>query len=125
MVSRGLMLVETVTAKDETRAAQTESAKQFRELLTGLDQRQRDLSRVIRTRIEQRMIRCVVHFHTPAEATKRVIRIDTGEVVKEVAMSAEECQMHMFSSQVEFEAFMRAQEVGKAPPDEKKIEPPG
>ncbi len=118
--SRSLALVETVTAKDEVDAARKAVAKEFRDKLTGLDERQRLLSRVIRSGIEHRMVACLVKFHVPAEATKRIIRLDTGDVVREEAMTESECQLHMFASQGEFERFMGSQqtpEPGDAEPE--------
>ncbi len=55
------------------------------------------------------MTPCTVFFHTPAEATKRIVRMDTGEVVREEAMTAAECQLNMFAAQQEFERFMQEQ----------------
>lgn len=107
--SRSIMLAETVVQVDDVQEARSSSAKDFREKLVGLLERQRMLSGVLKTRIERRIVRCIVEFHTPAEATKRITRLDTGEVVREEAMTAAECQLNLWSSKVEFEAYMRKQ----------------
>jgi hypothetical protein len=116
--SRGMMLVETVRLKDETNRAQKESAKAYRETLTGLDERQRDLSRIIRERAERRMVRCAVLFHAPTEGTKRIIRVDTGEIVREETMTQAELQLNIWDSQVEFEKYMKEQEVDSVTTEE-------
>jgi hypothetical protein len=81
--SRSRMLGETVWEIDETNTARSAAMKEFKERLVGLNEQQRKLSRMIRNRVEARMVRCAVQFHTPAEGLKRVIRMDTGEMVSE------------------------------------------
>ena len=124
--SRSMMLVETITAVDETNAARSGAMKEYKDRLTALEERQRELARAIRTGIEDRMVACIAEYHTPVEATKRVIRLDTGEVVREEAMSAAECQLHMFDSKVEFEKYMKSQTPEPLfvdPPDDSAAEP--
>lgn len=107
--SRSMMLVESIGRVDEVNAARSEAMKSFKDTLTGLEERQRELAKAIRTGIEDRMVACLAQFHTPVEATKRILRLDTGEVVREEAMSSAECQLHMFDSKVEFEKYMSSQ----------------
>lgn len=109
IASRSMMLVETVARKDEVASAKRTVTKDFNDKLTALDERQRQLAHVIRTGIETRLVACELLFHTPAEASKRTIRLDTGEVVREEAMTAAECQTHMFAAYTEFENFMKSQ----------------
>jgi hypothetical protein len=113
-----MMLVETVNQKIETSAARSESMKEFKDRLTAIDERQRELSSVIGTGIESRLVMCVAQYHTPVESTKRIIRLDTGEIVKEEPMTAAECQLHLFGSSVEFEEFMRGQTSVEEPPSD-------
>jgi hypothetical protein len=115
--SRGLMLVEAITERDQVDAARREAAKQYRDKLVGLDERQRKLGRVIRERAESRMVQCVVQFHTPVEATKRIVRLDTGEVVREEAMTQGECQLNMFASIGELERLMETEAAPESEPD--------
>lgn len=120
--SRGMMLVETVAQKDDVAAAKRTVTKEFNDKLTALDERQRQLAVVIRSGIETRLVACELQFHTPAEASKRTVRLDTGEVVREEAMTPAECQTHMFAAYTEFENFMKAQGPEELPPDEKAPE---
>jgi hypothetical protein len=82
---------------DETNAARSKSSKEFKDLLAGLEERRRELSLAIRTGFEERLVPCVVRFHHPVEATKTIIRLDTGELVEECPMTVEECQTRMFA----------------------------
>ena len=54
------------------------------------------LSRDINGGWEMRYIECVCQFHTPTIATKRIVRQDTGEVVRECAMEKDELQENLF-----------------------------
>lgn len=87
-------------------SARREAAKKYRDRLVGLDERQRKLGRVIRDRAESRMVQCVALYHTPVEATKRIVRLDTGEVVREEPMTQGECQLNMFASIGDLERLM-------------------
>ena len=125
--SRGNMLGETVGSIDETNRSLTETRKRFKEKLVGLNETQRKLARILHERAEERMVDCVVQFHTPCEGIKRVIRMDTGEVVKENPMTNSEKQLNLFDSQLEFRKFMESQDVAEsvtsdAPDDE--VAPP-
>jgi hypothetical protein len=115
--SRGLMLGETVSAIDQTQAARTSAMKDFKERIVGLNERQRDLARVIRERSEERMVSCAVRFHTPCEGMKRIIRMDTGEMVREESMTSSEKQLNLFAAQQEFERFMDSQELNRVAED--------
>lgn len=122
--SRGRLLGETVTQIDDTNAARSSAMKEFKERLTGLNEQQRKLARVIRDRSEKRMVTCLIKFHAPMEGMKRTVRMDTGEVIGEEPMTDGEKQMHLFAGQQDFERFMKDQGVDKDPepedPEEKK-----
>lgn len=120
--SRGMALVETVTAIDETNSARTQTMREFKERLMGLVEQQRKLSCVIRAQAEKRMVPCMMLFHVPSEGTKRIVRLDTGEVVREEAMTPGELQLNIFSSQTEFTEWMRGQGGSEATPEAKADE---
>lgn len=77
---------------DEVETAKRVSAKDFKERLEGLVGESRKLSWIVRQRSESRPVRCSVEFHKPVQGTKRVTRLDTGELVKEEPMSQAELQ---------------------------------
>lgn len=121
--SRALMLVEAVTAIDDTEAARTAATKEFRERITGLVETQRKLSKILRDQAERRMVQCAVLFHVPQEGTKRVVRLDTGEIAREEAMSAADLQLNIWNSPNDFIDFMRGQGVEETAADLAKAEP--
>jgi hypothetical protein len=45
---------------------------------------------------KRREIECVVEFHKPKQGVKTIIRLDTGEVVREQQMSGGELQEKLF-----------------------------
>lgn len=109
--SRSRMLGETVSLIDDTQAARTAAMKEFKERLVGLNETQRKLARIIRDRVESRMVRCVVRFHSPGEGMKRTVRTDTGEMVREEAMTESEKQLNLFAGQRAFDEYMESQGV--------------
>lgn len=123
--SRGRMLGETIWAIDDTQAARTAAMKEFKERLVGLNEQQRKLARVIRNRVENRMVQCAVQFHAPLEGVKRIVRMDTGEVVREEPMTDSEKQLNLFAAQGDFESFMKDQGIEPLPdkPDAPLDEP--
>lgn len=94
--SRGRMLSETIWAIDATNAARSETMKEFKDRLTGLNETQRKLAQAIQSRVEKRIVQCAQKFHVPVEGRKRVTRLDTGEVVLESAMTDAEKQLNLF-----------------------------
>lgn len=117
--SRGRMLGETIWTIDDTNAARTASMKEFKEKLVGLNEQQRKLARIISNRVETRMVRCAIQFHAPCEGMKRVVRMDTGEMVREEPMTDSEKQLNLFAARQEFEHFMKGQGL-----DQVRTEPP-
>jgi hypothetical protein len=118
MRSRALMLAETVHTIDDVQSARNATAKEFRERLTGLMETQRKLSRILHDSAEKRLVVCRAFFHIPMQGTKRTVRVDTGEVVSEEAMTPAELQLNIFASQQEFEKFLRGQDVEERPDDD-------
>lgn len=114
--SRARLLAETVTTMDEVQAERTGRMKEFKDRLTGLNEQQRKLSRVICDRSERRMVLCAVRFHLPVEGLKRVVRMDTGEVVGEEPMSESERQLHLFAAQQDFATYMESQGIAPVAP---------
>ena len=97
ILSRGRMLCRTVSEMEETERARSEAAKEFREQLAALSDRQKRLALAIQSRQETRLVGCVEQFHVPTVGRKRVIRTDTGEVVFERDMTDAEKQMNLFA----------------------------
>lgn len=95
--TRGRMLGETVGQIEDLQSARTEAMKDFKDRLAGLADFQKKLARIIRTRVEDRMILCSVVFHTPEQGSKTIARLDTGEFVRQEPMTAGECQLNLYA----------------------------
>jgi hypothetical protein len=96
--SRGDLLSETITRMDDLQEERASAMKRYKEQLTGLAETQRKVARAIQTRCEVRMVRCGVLYHSPSEGMKRIVRMDTGEVVREEVMTDAEKQLNLFES---------------------------
>lgn len=93
---RAQQLSSTISRNDEVDAEKRASAKHYAEQLNALGGQIRKLSGVIRQRAESRPVACAVLFHSPSTGTKRIVRKDTGEVVRDEAMSQFEMQNNLF-----------------------------
>jgi len=81
---------------DEIEAKRRESAADFAKQIKDLRGRISQLSKQIQTKGAERPTWCVARFHSPRQATKQIFRLDTGELVREEAMSETECQQKLF-----------------------------
>jgi hypothetical protein len=95
---RAQQLGAAVVEQDEVTTHKRDANKGFNEELEEIAQRMRLLSRAIRNKSERRLVRCAVTFHTPTQGAKRVVRLDTGELVREEPMTLDECQQHLFEA---------------------------
>lgn len=96
LVSRGRMMAELFATIDSVEAARSEAMKNFKARLTGLNEEQRKLGRALEEKQEERLLTCMVTFHSPEVGIKRIVRSDTGEVVEEVPMTDAEKQIPLF-----------------------------
>lgn len=95
-------------AQEEQKAAQAQFKERIEREVATIGR----LSRDINGGWEMRYIECVCQFHTPTIATKRIVRQDTGEVVRECAMEKDELQENLFDgdSTAAIQAFFPANE---------------
>ncbi|HXF12259.1 MAG TPA: hypothetical protein VN517_03840 [Terriglobales bacterium] len=90
------LAVQTQTqAQEEQKAA----ASQFKERIESCTSQIGKLSREINMGWEMRTITCFFLFHTPVQGTKRIMREDTGEIVREIAMTPSEMQEKLFAEE--------------------------
>jgi hypothetical protein len=89
-------LAPSVTSKTRAEEEQKSAQAQFKQRIElEVTQIQR-LSNNINMGWEMREIECVVEFHKPRQGVKRIIRLDTGEIVREQQMSGGELQEKLF-----------------------------
>jgi hypothetical protein len=96
--SRGDYLCGLIARMDEVSEERSNAMKRYKDQLSGLAEDQRKVARAIKTRCEVRFVRCEVIYHMPCEGTKRIVRLDTGEVVRDEAMTDDEMQLNLFAS---------------------------
>jgi hypothetical protein len=85
-----------VQRQTQTQEEQKAAQAQFKERLERLTSEVGKLSRDINNGWEMRNIICYVAFHLPVQGMKRIIREDTGELVREMAMARSEMQDNLF-----------------------------
>lgn len=90
-------LALSVTRQARTQEEQKAAQAQFKQRIETEQAEIGRLSNNINMGWEMRNIDCIVEYHKPAQGTKRIVRLDTGEVVRESAMSAHELQEELFT----------------------------
>ena len=98
---RAQQLAAAIGEQDRVEGEKSDAMKDYTDQLKEIEERLRIISRAIRSRTEFRMVKCTVLFHSPSPGFKRTVREDTGELVSEVEMTAEERQRHLFEPQIE------------------------
>lgn len=94
---RSKKLALAVQSQTQAQEEQKAAVAQFKERIETCVSQIGRLSRDINMGWEMRTIDCRVDYHAPTQATKRITRIDTGEVVRETAMLASELQENLFT----------------------------
>lgn len=106
----------------ETRKAETN--KIFKEQLEALYSRRDVLAHQIKDRGESREVECAVELNKPVEGTKRIVRLDTGEFLRDEAMTDDERQMRIFDEIDSLEkSFSAPDERDAIAPPDKPDEP--
>lgn len=111
---RAQSLSLTTLKIDEVEDNKAEANKAFKEELNGLREQARKLSHTLRTKTELRPVVCIVDFHSPTQATKRITRKDTGEFYRDEPMTGFECQTHLFEPDVNLEELAERVEASGA-----------
>lgn len=111
---RAQSLSLTTLKIDEVEDNKAEANKAFKEELNGLREQARKLSHTLRTKTELRPVVCIVDFHSPTQATKRITRKDTGEFYRDEPMTGFECQTHLFEPDVNVEELAERVEASGA-----------
>lgn len=96
---KGAALARSVQQQQLAQEEQKAAAAQFKERIERYNSEIGRYSREVSNGYEMRNIKCRVTFHTPTEGTKRIVRLDTGELVREMAMDGRELQDELFEVQ--------------------------
>lgn len=93
---KGQDLARALELQGEMEIAEKGRREQYKTEMEEMGGQVRSISQHIRRRGMLRPVPCTVLFHRPRVGAKTVVREDTGELVKEEAMSPAECQEHLF-----------------------------
>lgn len=93
---RGQTMSTAMLRYDEVEDQKKAATKELTEEMKGLRGQMRMLSKIIREKSEMRSVECLVRFHNPEVGIKRIIRSDTGEIVRDEPMDASERQNNLF-----------------------------
>ena len=96
MQERYMSVSNAMLKYDEVKLARKESSKEQAEEMNALRGEIRPLSKAIRSKGEWRAVKHTIRFHKPTVGLKRIIRLDTGDIVRDEQMSCEECQDNLF-----------------------------
>lgn len=77
---------------DDLHQEQKKLAAQFKFAVSDAEGRRWKLARKINEKSEMRDAECVVRLHTPVVGKKSLVRLDTGEIVREEKMTPAEMQ---------------------------------
>ena len=87
--------------KERAEMDQKAAQAQFKERIEAQTNIISRVSREYQAGYEFRDIECGVEFHTPTIGSKRITRMDTGELVRECAMRNDELQENLFADESE------------------------
>lgn len=92
---RAQQMAEALREKARVSKRKAKVTKDFRDQLDEIEGRLSVAAEAIREKSEYRLVPCFVQFNVPTEGSKRTVRADTGEVVREERMSDGERQMNL------------------------------
>lgn len=98
LLQRGQELAEAQREAARVENEKRDAMKDFKEQLEEIYGRMRETGEAIREKSEFRLIACEVLFHTPAIGSKRTVRLDTGELLRDEPMTLDEQQLNLYAS---------------------------
>jgi hypothetical protein len=72
------------------------TVKQYNETLTRIESRIADLAKSIRHKGVEKPTEVLVQFHRPVPGLKTMVRLDTGEIIRQEDMTTDEKQENLF-----------------------------
>ena len=108
-------LSATVIEANLVEGKKSDAAKAFKEELDALYSRTGILARQIKIRGEFRGVECAVEMNKPVTGVKRIVRLDTGELVKDEPMTYDERQDNLFGEIDEISAAFKAADPREEP----------
>lgn len=112
--AKGQELSDAVIESGDVEFKKKAAVEQFRRQLEGIEGTIQNLSGEIRAKGTDISTPCIVRFHVPRTAFKQIVRVDTGELVREEQMTPQECQENLFEAK-EIDDLNRMMEDKKEP----------
>ena len=115
-------LSSVILGAHEVERRKADANKEYKESLEALYSRRDVLAFQIKSRNEIRPVECAIEFHKPVTGVKRIVRLDTGELVKDEPMTEEERQEKLFGEIDSLEKSFSAPD-DREPPAEPTVPP--
>jgi hypothetical protein len=112
---KGQEMASTMLQYDEYEAEKKAIANDLGAKMKELHAKLTALAKVTKRKTEVRSVECEVQLNTPETGTKRIIRTDTEEIIKELAMTLAERQTELFA-QDEIERLQAMFDLKEDPP---------
>lgn len=103
-------------AYDKVEDQKKDSAKAFAEEMSSLRDQMKLHAESIRKKSEQRPVICRILFHVPEIGMKRMVRNDTGDIVRDETMTYEERQANLFDDVKEMKRMFGDGPQAETPP---------
>jgi hypothetical protein len=98
---KGQEMASAVLQYDDYEAEKKEIAKDLGDKMKDLHLQLSGLAKVTRRKTEVKPVECKVELNTPETGTKRITRMDTKEIIKEMPMTVAERQSNLFEDSIE------------------------
>src|ERR1700761_9677034 len=93
---KGQQMASAILEYDAYEEEKKAQAKDLGDKMKELHSKLSALGKVVKRKSEVRPVECEVLLNTPQDGTKRIVRTDTKEVLKELPMTNEERQTLLF-----------------------------
>jgi hypothetical protein len=98
---KGQEMAAAIIQYDDYEAEKKEIAKDLGDKMKDLHLKLSGLARVTRRKTEVKPVECKVELNTPETGTKRITRMDTKTIIKELPMTLAERQTNLFEESIE------------------------
>lgn len=98
---KGQEMAAAVLQYDDYESEKKEIAKDLGDKMKDLHLKLSALARVTRRKTEVKPVDCKVELNTPETGTKRITRLDTKVIIKELPMTVAERQSNLFEDSIE------------------------
>lgn len=98
---KGQEMAAAVLKYDEYEEEKKQIAKELGDKLKELHGQLSALAKMTKLKREMRQVECQVELNVPEVGTKRITRLDTNQIIKEMPMTIDERQTNLFGDSIE------------------------